>query len=171
MDSNQIVWWIVAGVVVLFLLWNIRSFFVRIGGRWYEQKDATAPAQEILLSQLGPFVWGEASVKGGILRYSGRFNGKQLRLTRKDHGREYLSGLGFPDSVLGELDGSEMARIEFVYDNQRQTLEGQHFPQKIEISQTRPPRIAKRVYIAPQPRRWTRQRPKQAPDSASSSPS
>ncbi|MCK6509230.1 hypothetical protein L6R29_04570 [Myxococcota bacterium] len=155
-NATLILWGALLGLPVLFLLWRIKTFFVRVSGRWFEQKDPNAPRQEIHLSQLGPYVWGVAEVAGGELRYSGWFDGTRLRLRRRDLGRGYLASLGFSEDVLGELDGSEMTRFFFVYRPEKGELVGEQHPQKIELSRTKPKRIVSRVYLAPIPRLWTR---------------
>lgn len=156
MNATGILWSILLGLPALFLLWRIKTFFVRVSGIWLEQKDPNAPAQEIRLSQLGPYVWGSAEVQGGELRYNGWFDGTNLRLRRRDFGRNYLSSLGFPTEVLIDLDGSEMTRFEFVYQPDRRRLEGKQHPQKIELSRTKPKRILSRAYLPPTSRVWTR---------------
>lgn len=159
LDSTTISLLVLGGIFLLILLWNARAFFSRIGGNWYEKKDAASPAQLISLTQIGPFVWGSAEVKGGVLRYSGWFNGKVLRLKRRDFGQAYLASLGFPEEVLFDLDGSEMAKATFRYDRSKGQLVGEHHPQKIDISRTRPPKVIGRVYLPSKPRTWTRKRP------------
>ncbi len=156
MNATLVLWGLVFGIPALFLLWRIRTFFVRVNGLWFEQKDPGAPRQEIRLSQFGPYVWGIAEVAGGELRYSGWFDGTHLRLRRRDLGRDYLASLGFSEDVLGELDGSEMTRFSFVYNPAKGELVGEQSPQKIELSRTKPKRIVSRVYLAPISRVWTR---------------
>ncbi len=157
MDEMTIIWLVVGFLFITPFLWNIHSFFVRISGRWYEFKADKGEFQEIQLHQIGPIVWGSSKVKGGILRYSGWFDGKRLTLKRRDFGRQYLAELGFPNELLLQLDGSEMARMTFYFDaKKREELKGEHFPQKIEISRTRPPKIVERVYLPPKSKIWTR---------------
>ncbi|HAA53112.1 MAG TPA: hypothetical protein DCE42_00045 [Myxococcales bacterium] len=156
MNATVITWLIFLGIIVLILLVNVRAFFHWLGGSWYEKKDADSPRQEIKLMQLGPIVWGHAKVKGGTLNYRGWFNGKVLKMKRRDYGQAYLAGLGFPQEVLMELEGSEMARLEFEYDPVKRQLVGAHYPQKIDISHTRPPKVIGRVYLSPQKRTWKR---------------
>ena len=158
LDTTSL-WIIVIIVILLPFLWNIRSFFVRISGSWYEEKEETRTIQMIQLRQIGPVIWGIAKVNGGQLRYSGWFNGKELKIRRKDFGKNYLASLGFPKEVLRELDGSEMARMIFQYDPIKKELKGKHFPQKIEISRTRPPKIMQRIYLPARSRTWTKTKP------------
>ncbi len=153
---------IIGAALVLFCLIYIRAFITRIAGVWYEQKEPGGPVQEIRLRQFGPWVWGEANVQGGLSLFRGWFNGKTVTLRRKDHGPAYFKHLGFPDAVIGTLDGTEMARAQFNYDSTNNKLVGQHYPQKIEISRTRPPKVLHRHYITPTPRTWVRH-PKQLP--------
>ncbi len=163
LDETTLPFLVIGVAAFLFLLIYFRAFITLIGGTWYEQKEPGGPVQPIKLSQIGPWVWGHSSVPGGSSLYRGWFNGKVLKLRRKDHGTAYFKHLGFPDAVISTLDGSEMARAEFRYNAAKQKLEGKHFPQKIDISRTRPPKVMGRVYITPQPRTWVRN-PKQFPD-------
>lgn len=156
--------WILIGFGALFLLFVLfysKTFFVRIAGTWYEQKEPGGPVTEIQLSQIGPFVSGYAPARGGHHEYKGWFNGKQLKIKRKDYGEAYFQGINIQEpGLIRELEGSEMARLELEYNRQTQTLEGCHFPQRIDISKTKPKKILGRVYIQPQPRQWTRRAPR-----------
>ncbi|MEM1009018.1 MAG: hypothetical protein AAGJ35_08420 [Myxococcota bacterium] len=157
MNLTYISWIVVGSSLLLFLLLRIRTFFVFVSGVWFEQKQGEAPTA-IVLSQVGPYVWGRSEVKGGVLRYSGWFDGRKLKLRRKDEGQAYLVGLGFPKEVVGVLQGSEMARYVFRYDMQKELLVGEHFRQKIDISRTRPPKVTQRAYLPAIEKVWTRQR-------------
>lgn len=156
LDAQTAPWLVLLVGVFLFTLFYIRAFFTWIGGSWYMQKDSSSPIQEIKLRQLGPFVWGKTHVEGGVLLYRGWFNGKSLSLRRKDHGKAYFEKMGFPNAVIKELDGSEMAKMKMVFNASTGSLEGSHYPQKIEISRTRPPKILERGYLPATPRTWTR---------------
>lgn len=157
-NAQTLPWLILGGVALLFCLVYIRAFVTWIGGTWYERKDEKSPIQEIKLNQIGPFVWGSAKVDGGMLHFRGMFNGKVLHMKRRDFGRDYLSKIGFPKEVLRDLDGSEMAKMTFTFNPTQARLQGEHFPQKIEISRTRPPKILERGYLPPVPRTWYRSR-------------
>lgn len=143
-------------VLLLFVAFYFRAFVTRIAGTWYEQKDPETPIQQIQLQHIGPWVWGKATMTGGFSLYRGWFDGKTVTLRRKDYGTAYFQQLGFPDAVIPTLDGSEMAKSQFELSANQQRLEGKHFPQKIEISRTKPPRITQRLYLPPTQRTWYR---------------
>lgn len=151
---------LLGATALLFVIVYIRAFFTNIGGTWYEQKEPGSPIQQIQLSQIGPWVWGKSTHTGGFSLYRGWFNGKTVTLRRKDFGAIYFQQLGFPDAVIPSLDGTEKAKSQFQFDAHQQKLVGQHFPQKIEISRTKPPRVTQRLYLPPTPRTWVRH-PKQ----------
>lgn len=153
---------VIGAAAILFVLFYFRTFITFVSGSWYEQKEPGGPIQEIHLSQFGPWVWGWAKVPGGQSLFRGWFNGSVLKLRRRDHGAAYFQHLGFPEAVVPTLNGSEMARAELRFNKAKQLLEGDHYPQKIDISRTRPPKVMGRVYITPTPRTWVRN-PKQFP--------
>lgn len=155
-DPQTLPWLVAGGVLLLVVLFFFRAFLTWIGGTWYEKKDENSPILEIKLRQIGPLVWGSAKVEGGTLLYRGFFNGRTLSMKRIDHGRAYFQKMGFPDSVLKDLDGSEMAKMTYTVNPAKGALEGQHYPQKIEISRTRPPRVLERGYLPPVKRSWYR---------------
>jgi len=156
LGTTQILLIILGVVFLLFFIYYARTFFTPLGGRWYDQKDATSPLITIDLTQFGPFVWGFAEVKGGSFQYNGWFNGKNLKLRRKDSGKEYFMGLNFPYVVYRQLDGTEMAKMEFTFDSNKQELVGKHYSQKIEYRHQPPHDILQRGYIPPHPRVWKR---------------
>jgi hypothetical protein len=155
-DETTIPWIVIGGGLLLVCIIYIRAFVTWVGGIWYEQKEPGGPILEIHLKQIGPLIWGYALVPGGVSRYRGWFNGSLLRLRRRDFGRDYFMHLGFPEEILSEIEGSEMARASLYNDPLRRQLVGEHFPQKIEISRNRPRQITERFYLPPVPRKWVR---------------
>ena len=141
-------------------LWLLSTFLFRITGTWervltQDELDEGARAERITLGQLGPFVTGRRDVKGGWQEYSGLMFGRNLSMTRRDHGKKSLLSMGFPEGVADKLDGEIMARMKLSLVDGGSALVGTFEPQKVEFTH-QPPRVTGTHFLAGQRRRYRR---------------
>jgi hypothetical protein len=160
-DSVKLV--AVVALASLLGLWVLSTFLFRIGGTWErvlsdaELKEGTRP-ERITLGQLGPWISGRRDVKGGHQEYSGVMVGRRVTLTRRDHGKQALLGMGFPEPVAVKLEGEVMARMRLTLVDGGTSLVGVFEPQKVEFTH-QPPRITSMYFLPGQKRRYRRVEP------------
>lgn len=144
-------------LAVVLLVVSIRAYRHRVSGTWLEAVG-DGPPERVVLRQIGPWIRGRKSVPGGWQSYAGTFNGVRLKLKRRDHGVDFLTGQGFPLEIARKLDGTVMAHLELAITVDGRKLSGAFYPQKIEFKKT-PPRILNRYYLEPVRRTWARGAP------------
>jgi hypothetical protein len=140
---------------VLFLLWIIRGFLVRVTGTWERVDEGLKPGQveRITLVQFGPFVRGRRMMRGGFQEYTGLLRGRGLIMTRRDHGAEMIINQGFPKEISQEIDGSVTAKLRLTLSADGTAIFGTFTPQKIEFTY-KPPAITRRAFLDPSFRRY-----------------
>ena len=147
---------IVGSVALLLVGFYFRAFITSIRGVWIFRKGPDDPYEEVRLAQIGPWVWGRCDVEGGHKEYRGKFDGRRVTLKRRDFGRQSLLEMGFHQDVIDALEAAELARLELTLTPDRRSLEGVYYPQRVEMSRTKPKKILERSYIEPVARVWRR---------------
>ena len=143
-------------------LWLLSSLFWKVSGTWERvltdaDIEEGARRERITLAQLGPFVTGRRDVRGGYQEYSGIAFGPRVTLSRRDHGVDALSQMGFPDGVAKKLDGEVMARLKLVLVDGIE-LRGTFEPQKVEFTH-QPPRVTSMYFLPAKARSYRRVEP------------
>lgn len=140
---------------LLFAIWVLRGFMVRVSGTWERVDEGLRPGQSELihLVQFGPFVRGRRIMPGGFQEYTGMLRGRTIFMTRRDHGEPFIVGQGFPKELAREIDGSVTAKLRLTLSADGTAIFGTFTPQKIEFTY-RPPAITRRFFLEPSHRRY-----------------
>ncbi|MBI2570086.1 MAG: hypothetical protein HYV63_24045 [Candidatus Schekmanbacteria bacterium] len=146
-----------AVLVAVLLIFALRAYRHHIAGTWLEQRDGDGPLERIRVTQIGPWVRARKELSGGWHDYKGTFNGRRLRLKRRDFGVDLLTAQGFPLAIARMLNGSVMARLELQITPDGKRLEGVFYPHRVQFRKE-PPKILSREYLPPKNRTWQRSR-------------
>lgn len=162
MDADTIRLVVIAALLLAGAAWVFSAFLFRVSGTWErvltpEELEQGLRPERITLGQLGPLVTGRRDLAGGHQELSGFMVGRSVSLNRRDHGRQALVAMGFPDAVAQKLDGEIMARMKLSLVHDGLVLEGTFEPQKVEFTH-QPPRITRVYFLPGQPRRYRRLR-------------
>ena len=132
---------VVAGVVIVFL----GGLLTPAGGHY---RDG---ARELHLYQLGPFIWGNATLADGRQFYRGRAFWGHVWLTRRDTGTGHLQSLGFTAQQAPWLERQVTASL--VFRSRSDGLVGSFIGRKFSFGQEG---IARVDMVEPVQRRWQR---------------
>jgi hypothetical protein len=102
-DSLKLAILVVCGLAAL--AWLLGGFLTRAQGT-YRDGD-----KEVVLQQLGPWVWGASTFAGGKQLYRGSIFFGRIRLQRRDEGRDHLLALGFTAEQAPWLAGQVTAHL------------------------------------------------------------
>lgn len=160
MNGETLRWVLIWSCAGAFSIWFLASLFFRVAGEWVRVhapgQAAGDPREERFhLSQFGPYVSGRWDVPGGHQTYQGLIVGRTLHLRRRDFGRRYLEGLGFPPEIARRLEGQVFARFELKLLDNGEFLDGAIYPRRIEFTH-QPPRVTGIYHAQSAPRAYRR---------------
>ena len=102
-DVAVLIW---IGLGLFAAAWLMGGLLSPVAGHWRDRDRL------VDLKQLGPWVWGQCEVPGGVQRYRGKIWMGDLILERRDFGKQYLLRLGFNAVQVKSVEGQVMVRLK-----------------------------------------------------------
>lgn len=123
--------------------WVVAGFITSVAGIWQ------AGDRNVVLTQMGPWVWGDSTWKDGRQIYRGMIYFGWLRLKRYDFGLGHLTSMGFSGEQAAKMEGVNTGH--FVLRRAGGKLKGMFHGRKFSFEGDRVEGV---TYVAPVPRTW-----------------
>ena len=147
MEADDLVRTIVIAVFVVGILaWLITGFVISVAGIW------AAGERNVVVTQMGPWVWGDSTWREGRQIYRGFIVFGFIRLKRYDFGVQHLTSLGFNMEQARALEG--VSTGHFVMRKVSSTkLRGHFYGRKFSFDGDKVQGV---THVAPTDRVWER---------------
>lgn len=124
--------------------WIVTGFITTVAGVW------SAGERNVVLTQVGPWVWGDSTWNDGRQIYRGVIYFGFLRLKRYDFGPTHLTSMGFSVEQAHAMEGVNTGH--FLMRRKGNVLKGSFHGRKFTFEGNKVEGV---THVLPQPREWT----------------